>query len=171
LLQTVEKVVASLIKQLASPFNHFHPCLDSLYGKSKTGSTKPNLYGLVEILTDFSKKLRTSTCIIFDAFDECDIDQQGIMLSDVIVPLCKAGVKIYVTTRPHCLPLFENKVDAAITTNLRIKTDPEDVKDYLSREIERSPKRIGEKLKSEIVDVIGRKSDGMYHRLLLTFLI
>jgi hypothetical protein len=129
----------------------------SIYDKVKTGSPKPTLSTFVDIFLTHSKL--ASFMVLFDAFDECE--QQGIVCSQLILPMYNSGIRIFVTHRPHVLQTPE--VDFKEFTRMEIRAQSEDIENYISQQlgIEERAKALDRRFKGAIINKIRDEANGM----------
>jgi hypothetical protein len=147
-------VVACLLKQVAHPLDALHPCLESICGKVKYGSSKPVLSDLVDLFVTCSRHF-SAVLVILDAFDECG--QQSSIIG-VLKQFYLSGIKVYITLRPHILDTFKNEFDGAAV--MEITADGDDVKNYITSKL-KAKKRLTDDFKAEIIQEIGSRAQGM----------
>lgn len=157
-IQTAEKVIASLLKQLLFPFDTLPSALEAMYDKSKTGSPRPVLSDLVQLFITCSSRL--PAVVLFDAFDECG--NQRRIISELVVPLHKSGIRVCITTRPHVLQDLKHTFDSA--TIMEIRAQREDIETYLAHQLEQS-QRLNATFKADIIRKLSNHADGMYYFL------
>jgi hypothetical protein len=149
-------VLASLLKQLASPLQAVPVCMKGLYRNFKTVSDpRPDQTKLLDLLIKFAEEY-PGVFIFFDAFDECDPILRGHLVSIVK----RLHEKVWVTTQPGRLQdLAKDRLDDAI--KVEIKAKETDVANYV-RVTLLTHLNIDDELRTEIVDTISSGVDGMY---------
>jgi hypothetical protein len=133
-----------LLKQvLGCPRIKASPILETSYETHEKKGTTPKISELEEIFK-YLKSL-SPIYLVFDAFDECTGDQQPA-IKDLILYLSKfPNVKIAVTSRPHQRHLEPNEFQNA--RSLEIKSNDDDVEQYLSTKLMNSKYSKGTKEK------------------------
>jgi DNA repair photolyase len=128
-----------------------------MYDEFKSGSPRPNLSSFVDLFVTHATP--ASFIVFFDAFDECN--QQGIVRSHLIRRMYNAGIRVFVTHRPHVQ--FPD-VDFKDLTRIEILARSEDVENYIAQqlEVEGNAKRLNESFKATIIKQITDQANGMY---------
>lgn len=140
-------VLASLLKQLASPLQTVPECLKGLYRNSKASDPRPDQAKLLELLVEFASAY-PEVFIFLDAFDECHPALRGHVIS-IVQSLHAAKIKVWVTTRPGGLPdLARDGLKDAIQTEIKVKE--RDVMNYLKGKLINL--EIDDDLRTEIVE-------------------
>jgi hypothetical protein len=150
-------VLCCLLKQLAHPLGVSHPCFEYLYEKIEHGAPKPTLSVLVELFIKCSGCF-SSFSVILDAFDECG--QQDRILRDVVKPFYLSGTRIYITTRSHLRDTFKREFERA--TIVSISSNDDDIRSYISQELQAKKPRLTEEFRTKIIEEIGSRAAGMY---------
>jgi hypothetical protein len=158
--QTVERVMSCLLYQIACSLPKLPSSLKESHQKSISGGSNPNLLELIELFKVCAKEY-PSVLVVLDAFDECDLRQQGRMVS-IIHQLCSVGIRVFITTRPHILPDLEQFKDAKL---MEIKANEDDIENYLTRELQNRP-RLSDSFKREVIKKIKSKARAMYGKFL-----
>jgi hypothetical protein len=143
---------------VAHPLLTPRSCLDSIYDKVTHGSQKPGLSVLVKLFVECSRHF-SAVSVLLDAFDECRPSQQSTIIDDVLKQFWLSGIKVYITLQSHLLDTFKNEFNSA--TIIEIKADDDDVKNYITRELEAKKKGLTDKFKAEIITKIGSRAQGM----------
>jgi hypothetical protein len=151
-------VLASLLKQLASPLKTIPVCLRALYENFKTDSDpRPDQTKLLELLVQFAQAY-PEVFIFLDAFDECDPVLRRQVVS-IIKRLHEAKIKVWVTTQPGRLQdLAENGLKDAIKAE--IKARETDVASYVRAKLPDGC--FDDRVRMDIVKTISSQVDGMY---------
>jgi hypothetical protein len=150
-------VLASLLKQLASPLETVPHCLNGLYGNFKPEAPRPDQEKLLELFVECAKAY-PEVFVFLDAFDECDPTLRGHVAS-IVKRLHKEKIKVWVTTQPGRLEdLSTEGLNDAI--KVEIKAKETDVARYVSAKLPKDS--VPNELKLEIVNTISSGVDGMY---------
>lgn len=151
--QSAVDVLASLLKQLASPLETVPHCLNGLYDL-KPETPRPNQEKLLELFIECAKAY-PEVFVFLDAFDECDPTLRGHVVS-IVKRLHKEKIKVWITTQP--LRLEDLAMEGLIKAE--IKAQKTDVARYVSAKL---PKNcVDNNLRMDIVDTISSGVDGMY---------
>jgi hypothetical protein len=130
-----------------------------VYNKLHIPREEPPLSVLIDLFKTCAREL-SAVAVILDAFDECDVDERGRIVSELLPPLSESGVKVYITTRHHLLdPL---KLEFESSTFLEIKANKDDIENYLMQQIKHRWNRLPPDFKMEITRTISERADGMY---------
>ena len=156
LQQTAEVLLSSLLKQMAHPLEGLHPCLKSIYDQVSPGSAKPVLSDLVNLFITCAQHLKT-VFVILDAFDECG--QQSRIIEHIIKRFSLSGIKVFITARPHLHETFKSEFDRA--TFFTITAEDDDVKNYITSELQTKKKRLNDNFRKEIIYEISSRAQGM----------
>lgn len=154
--QTTDRIIASLLKQLISPFHDLPAGLKSIFDGCVKGSPRPELPVLVKLFTTYSQQF-TAVMLIVDAFDECH--QQEGLLEYILKPLYLSGIHIYVTSRPHLLGNLIDTFGESVVIKT-IEAEGIDVENYLTRRLE-GKHRLTADFKREAIKEIGARARGM----------
>lgn len=98
-----------------------------------------------------------SVYVLFDAFDECDGDQQGSMVSVMLELLRPPSLKIMITCRHHLQSL---QTISELALVLEIKAYESDIQRYIWTRLEKV-RHLSQDLKKTIVDIVTRGAEGM----------
>lgn len=95
---------------------------------------------------------------MLDAFDECNKQQQGRIVS-ILRQFEESEIRVYVTTRDH---LSLNLLDGSeAPTVIKISATDDDVQNFIAERLKESMVKISDKLKAEIVERISADTQGM----------
>ena len=155
--QTIENLLASLLKQLAQSQPSLPGTLTELHDRHATNRSRPSfeeIFGsLQEVTTQYSRVF-----IVVDALDECQISdgcRQRFLSS-----LFNLQVNLFATSRP--ISSIEKEFGGHLM--LEIRASEEDVRKYLDGHLFRLPgfvarrPELQEEIKTEIIKAV----DGMY---------
>jgi hypothetical protein len=160
--QTVDKVAASLLKQIAWPAETDRPYLKTIYDNIAISGDRPSRDTMIKLFIQCAQSIKVR--ILFDALDECNDDELG-KVYQLIETLCEANVGVYVTTRPHIVDLVrQQKRFASATYMENITADGMDISNFLKRRIQEHREPIEADFMNDIVRTIGN-AEGMYHHL------
>jgi hypothetical protein len=157
--QTLEHLLASLLKQLAQGRRHLPESVKSLYDQCQSKRSRP-------LVDDISKALQSvafeysRVYIVIDALDECSASCRTQMLSNLSDLRAKYGINLFATSRfiPEIIEEFKQD------PSLEIRADEQDVRGYIDGRIFDLPPFVRERpdLLREIKTEIVRAVDGMY---------
>ncbi|KAJ5485590.1 hypothetical protein N7539_005578 [Penicillium diatomitis] len=158
--QTVGKLLASLLRQLASNLPFLPACLKEVYNFHRSKQTKPLPEDILQLLKIVSTSF-LRTFIIIDALDECGVfNGCRSRLLSAISSLEMHNANILVTSRPipEIVEHFSGK------PNLQIHARDEDVRSFLDGEMFRLPSFVASnsKLQDAIKSEIVKSVDGMF---------
>ena len=154
--QTAVRVLRSFLKQLISQQVDISTAMSNLYEECTTRDISPDLHILLQEFKSCCAEF-DSVYILMDAFDECDAQQQGPILSLVREILLQPSVKVMITTRPY-LQSLPTLSDSAL--ELEIKAWDGDVRKFLASRLE-GVQHISDDLKSKAIDIIAQGAEGM----------
>ncbi|KAJ4860563.1 ankyrin repeats (3 copies) domain-containing protein [Trichoderma breve] len=161
--QTAEKLLTSLLKQLAQGQSPLPKTVKDLYDKYEKSRTRPSLYEITVTLHSIAAAY-SRTFIVIDALDECQ-DLSRLRLLDEIFDLQgKTGANIFATSRisDTIKRRFDGYPTAEISANER------DVLAYLDEQLSlRRSEIINGDIRDKIRAGVLRAADGMF--LLATF--
>jgi hypothetical protein len=155
--QSAVDLLASLLKQLASPLETMPHCLNGLYGNFKPEAPRPDQEKLLELFVECAKAY-PEVFVFLDAFDECDPTLCAHVVS-IVKRLHKEKIKVWVTTQPGRLDdLATEGLNDAIKAEIKAKET--DVARYVNAKLRKDS--VDNKLRMEIVNTISSGVDGMY---------
>ena len=116
------------------------------------------LSSFVDLFISHAKK--DSFIILLDAFDECG--EQELVYSQVIQPLYNAGIKVFITHRPHII--IKPEVDFQDFMRVEIQAMDEDIESYIRGQpkMQKKAKHLDDTFTLEIIEAIKGKAKGMY---------
>ena len=159
--QTIQNLLASLIKQLSKGQPSLPDGVKELFYKHERHNTRPSFDELSETflaVTSMHKKV----FIVVDALDECQSSDGRLrqLLSEIFALQSKANINFLATSRP--IPEIENQFTACITQT--ILASEEDIRSYIAGHIDRLPEFVIEDLalQEEIKVKIIEAAVGMY---------
>jgi hypothetical protein len=148
-------VVSSFLKQWSTRQKEIAPSIRAMYHKCRKHGARPELSELLDCIKDSASSF-SSTFIVLDALDECDMNQRP-KLFGAIKQLSSVSVQIFATSRPH-LRDVQDFFQAAPT--IQIKADIRDLENYLMIQVEeRMPQN--RMLRSRVVNTLSTKADGV----------
>ncbi|KAL7936092.1 ankyrin repeat-containing domain protein [Trichoderma chlorosporum] len=161
--QTVEKVLANLLKQLAQA----QPCLPSivekLYENHEYSRTRPSLDEITTALHSMAAAY-SRTFIVVDALDECQGLSRSRLLDEIFNLQAKTGANLFATSR--MIDTIRKKFDGY--TTMEISAADGDVLAYLDGQISlRKSDIINDDIQDKIRAGVLKAADGMF--LLATF--
>ncbi len=149
--QTAVNIAHNLLKQLLSRMDYIPLDLQN----SHSANTKPSLDRTRRMLSSLTDNFHT-VYAIFDAIDECDVNQ----LNEIVALIGGLGqnCKVLISTRPHLLQYLRNELPNANT--LEISANEKVLQNYIrSRLAEKGNK--DRTLEAKCLE-ISKGADGMY---------
>ncbi|KAL8661075.1 MAG: hypothetical protein Q9202_005947 [Teloschistes flavicans] len=158
--QTLEKLTASLLKQLLRGRLSSFAAIESLYEKHTRKQTRPSLSELQGALVMVSSQM-PRIFILIDAADECTMSSvRSAFLKDVIALQSQGNIGVFVTSRflPEITSVFQGR------PSIEIRATEGDVKRYLENHMVELPKCVqrNEELQRTVVSEITKAVDGMF---------
>ncbi len=159
--QKIDKLLASLLKQLAESQPSLPGILKELYNRHKMKRTRPSLEEISRSLQVVTT-LYSRVFLIIDALDECQVANgcRQRFLSEMFSLQDNHGVNLYITSRfiPEITAKFQGNI------LLEIRASKEDIGRYLEGHIRYLPAfdDWNRQLQDEIKDIIADAVDGMY---------
>jgi hypothetical protein len=155
-MQTANKVVASLLKQLAYPPDQYRPFLRTVYDDIKEDN-RPSRQALIDLFVRCSKSVNVR--VLFDALDECNGNDLG-KIYQLIEKLRIANIGVLLMNRPHIVDDLRSQFpDASYMEDLQ--ADQEDIRNVLEHQIGEHRPPIKHELREDILSRI-LKSRGTY---------
>ncbi|KAL6826777.1 ankyrin repeat-containing domain protein [Trichoderma sp. SZMC 28015] len=159
--QDFQKLIASLLKQLAGGLHHLPESTKQLYNEHSKKRTRASLEELKTnlkcVLKDYKRVF-----IILDALDECQIFELNLLLSELLELQKEHRIKLLATSRPipEIMDLFNN----SNATKLQIRAKTSDVTTYIEAHMDRLSRvtRRNEVLREDIKADISEAVDGMF---------
>lgn len=159
--QKAEKLLASLVRQLAQSRSFLPESVKSLHDKHKDNRTRPSFDEILGVLQSVAVTY-SRVIIIVDALDECQASDgcRAKLLSAIFGLKAKCGANIFATSR--FIPAIRNKFEGSIF--LEIRASDKDVRSYLNAQMFRLPGFVGRspELQEEIKSKIIQSVQGMY---------
>ena len=159
--QTPFQLVACLLKQILSTYSGVPSAAAGLYKRLKDGKGLPSWEELTQIFVKICSE-SDDLFLVLDALDESDENaNRNPILSGVLDHLIRRPVRLFVTSRSHCLDInstFEG------CTQITVEATDSDVRAFVDRKIKESRRMstvINGGLREEIVQAIVDKSQGM----------
>ena len=154
--QSIRNIVASLLKQLTIRAENSTEVLYSLYRQYYDYDVGLGVSEILEGIALLTSRL-SSTFIILDALDEFHEDQR-LELLGIVKQILDNGalVKFFATSRPHLRGIqefFEK------SPSISISADMEDLRNYMTRKVERTALQAG--LQNKIVDTLSIRAQGV----------
>jgi hypothetical protein len=163
--QTIDNLLASLLKQLAEYLPSLPDTVKDLYNQHKIKRTRPSLDELSRSLQSVAI-LYSRVFIFIDALDECQItnDCRTKFVSELFNLQAKSRVNLFVTSR--YIPEITDNFKSA--TSLEIRASDKDVGRYLEGHMSQLPNFVSSSLdlQEQIKDVLIKAVDGMYVSLI-----
>ncbi|KAI1658114.1 hypothetical protein F4813DRAFT_357404 [Daldinia decipiens] len=163
--QTADKLLASLLKQLAESLPIFPENLKSLYDKHKTKQSRPSLEEISDNIQS-TAKLYSKVFVLIDAVDECQTfgGTRGKFLEKIFSLQAECGINAFATSRPmsNIMELFKDSLV------LEIHAKDADVREYLKRRVEDTmselppPIRDDPSLQADVINIICNSARGMF---------
>ncbi|KAJ4859190.1 ankyrin repeats (3 copies) domain-containing protein [Trichoderma breve] len=159
--QDFQKLLASLLKQLAGGLHPFPESTKELYHEHSKKRTRASL---VELETDLRCVMTkySEVFIILDALDECQFFELNLFLSALFELQKEHRIRILTTSRP--IPEVMDRLNNLNIIKLQIRAETSDVTKYIEAHIDRLPKVARESpiLRDEIKADISEAVDGMF---------
>ena len=158
--QTLEALLASLLKQLAEGRHSLPGSVKSLHDRCKAKKIQPSAddisAGLQSVASEYSQVF-----IVIDALDECQVqDHCQTLLSNLFDLQTKCGINLFATSR--FIPEITEQLKQDLL--LEIRASEQDVRRYIGGRVSHLPSFVRrnpdleEEVKSKIVEAV----DGMY---------
>jgi Cdc6-like AAA superfamily ATPase len=159
--QNLEKLLASLLKQLAGSLPYLPESTKELYRQHSITRTRPSL---AELITEFEYIISqySKLFIVLDALDECQSSDLVQFLSKLSNLQKDHVVNILATSRP--IPIIVDWFSNVNSTKLEIRSETSDITKYIEGHIGLLP-NVAQRnlpLAEEIKVVISEAADGMY---------
>jgi len=155
--QTALGIISSFLKQLTVRIDSELPEVYDLQKRFRFKGKRPTLVDLINTVIELFHRF-TLTFAIFDALDECETKER-VKLLEVIDQLTEAGVKVFVTCRPHIRDV-RHFFEARQAVWIRIEADTEDIKNFLWIRVEERTNQ-SPTIKAKIVDKLSLSARGV----------
>ena len=153
--QTPSPILRSLLKQVVGQLDTVPADVSQMYQLSVATASNPDPLTLTENLKTCLTRFET-VYLLFDAIDECG-DRQATVINLVQELLHLPSVKILLTSRdpePQRLP------GPPVLVRLTVKARDHDIRTFLTVKLD-TDTNLSHDLKTEIIEVISEKADGM----------
>ncbi|MCJ1284853.1 hypothetical protein MMC26_004190 [Xylographa opegraphella] len=159
--QSLEHLLASLLKQLAQGRHHLPENVKTIYARCRDQETRPSVDDISAVLQSVAAEY-SRVFIVIDALDECQVNNGCLakLLSHISNLQSKCRVNFFATSRfiPDITERFQRDV------RLEIRANKQDVQRYVEGHIDELPRfvRRDPDLQQEISSEIVKAVDGMY---------
>ncbi|KAL6824068.1 ankyrin repeat-containing domain protein [Trichoderma camerunense] len=161
--QTAEKLLTSLLKQLAQAQSSLPKIVEDLYSKHEKSRTRPLLDEITTALHSTAAAY-SRIFIIIDALDECQDLSRQRLLDEIFALQTKTGANIFATSRIS--DTIKRRFDRCLT--VEISADEKDVLAYLDGQMSlRRSDIVNDDIRDTIRAGVFKAADGMF--LLATF--
>ncbi|XPS71034.1 hypothetical protein M3J07_003222 [Ascochyta lentis] len=154
-------LLGAITKQLVQNHSTLAKSVIELYERHSEGGTKPPTDEMRDTLQAAVAEF-TTTYIVVDALDECS-DSNGTRrqpLAQLRLIQSNTGLQLMTTSRPlpEIMALFST------ATTLKVRADPDDVKQYVTGQLDRLPRCIQRdvSLQDQVQNQIAKAIDGMF---------
>ncbi|KKP01775.1 hypothetical protein THAR02_06114 [Trichoderma harzianum] len=159
--QDFQKLVASLLKQLAGSLHHLPESTKQLYNEHSKKRTRASLE---ELKTDLKCVLKeyTNVFIILDALDECQFFELNLLLSELLELQKELAINLLATSRP--IPEIMGLFNDSNVAKLQIRAETSDVTTYIEAHMDRLSRvtRRNPVLREDIKANISEAVDGIF---------
>ena len=162
--QTMRSLISAILRQLANQCDVLPASVIDLYDSHQTNDVPLRFEEISSALTDVLGKF-PRVFLIVDALDECLESTRKELLTRLFEQQGKSGMKLLATSR--LTSNFRKQFGGC--EELKIKADPQDVKDVLDILIEKSDSLVKTdvELRKRVIDNIAVAVDGMYVRCIV----
>lgn len=159
--QMTQKLLASVLKQLASGHGSFPASTRKLYEQHNAKQTHASQE---QLITDLKSviELYSKVYVVIDALDECDLNSMYRFVSELFMLQEHCNINIFATSR--FIPEITEWFTKAESTFLEIRALASDIATYLEAEMKQSSTNIiknNTNLQEEIKQDISQAADGM----------
>ena len=158
---SLENIVASLLRQVASQKSVLPVSLVTLYTKFIEQNRKPGIQDLELTLLHVSQDFN-QVFIAIDALDECDEEMRRKHFLPFLAALQKAPrIRLFITSRPY--PEDIGKALGA-APQVTVEASDADLRKYLQKRIEESgsAENIDEEFRRYLIDTVAKGAQKMY---------
>ena len=151
-----------LAQQLAASRGTLAPELEKLYKELDKENRRPTQTQMSSLLRSMCITYN-QTFLLVDALDECNVDERQALISDLLA-LRGFGAKLLLTSRPNPEDL---KTKLHNVPQIEIKAIESDIRSYVAEKLEDN-EQFRRRLRGttcsvkDIIDTIGKSTDGMY---------
>ncbi|RJE21197.1 Phosphorylase superfamily [Aspergillus sclerotialis] len=159
--QNLEKLLATLLRQLTQGHPSFSDSVKHLYNRHRISGTRPSVREIISALHSVSSNF-SRLFIVIDALDECQASDgsRNRFLDEVFSLQAKLNLNILATSRfiPEILSRFEGN------PTREIYASRQDVTRYLQANVARLPSFVSRnpELQEDIITEITKAVDGMF---------
>ncbi|PSN73797.1 hypothetical protein BS50DRAFT_597243 [Corynespora cassiicola Philippines] len=159
--QTLEDLLASVLKQLAQATSSLPQSIRSLHDRCRSKKTRASIDDISLVLQSMAAEF-SRVFILVDALDECQVNDgcRAKLLSQLSQLQNKSGANLFVTSRfiPDIMERFERDL------RLEIRANEHDVQRYIEGHVDELPRfvRRDPDLQREISSGIVKAIDGMF---------
>jgi hypothetical protein len=133
--QTLEDVLASILKQLAEGRAQLPQSVKALHNQCESKKTRPSIYGIQEALQSVAAAY-SQVFVLIDALDECRYSCREKLVSELSNIQSKCDMSLFVTSRfiPDITEKFEG------VPRLEIRATQQDIQRYVKGHIDELPR-------------------------------
>jgi hypothetical protein len=159
--QTLEDLLASVLKQLAQARSSLPQSIRSLYDRCRSKNTRPSIEDISMVLQSVAAEY-SRLFILVDALDECQVNNncRAKLLLQLSQLQNKSGANLFMTSRfiPDITERFERDL------RIEIRANEHDVQRYIEGHLDELPRFVQRDLdlQQEISSSIVKAIDGMY---------
>ncbi|KAJ4253429.1 hypothetical protein NW762_010587 [Fusarium torreyae] len=160
--QTSDRLLTSLLKQLASNQPALPTRIKNLYTEHFRARTRPDLNRIVEELQLMVATL-SKVFILIDGLDECQASERNHLLLQLSRLQIQHQINLLATSRPIPTIMREMATHFETITSLEILANTRDITEYLEGHMKKLPSfvRQDRNLQENIIRVISESVDGM----------
>ncbi|UKZ79450.1 hypothetical protein TrVFT333_007205 [Trichoderma virens FT-333] len=160
--QPIEKLLASLLKQLSRGQQPLPNCVRDMHNQHNDKRTRPSLSEIIAAL-HLVAEIYSKIFIIVDALDECQnlVGCRQAFIRELFMLQGKCEVNLFITSR--FIPEIVDRFKTA-SVSLEIRASTKDIRRYLKGHIGQLPMFVqqNQKLQQEVVTGISEAVDGMF---------
>jgi ankyrin repeat protein len=159
--QTLEDLLASVLKQLAQARSSLPQSVRSLYDRCRSKNTRPSIDDISMVLQSVAAEY-SRVFVLVDALDECQVNNncRAKLLLQLSQLQDKSGANLFMTSRfiPDIMERFERDL------RIEIRANEHDVRRYIEGHLDELPRFVRRDLdlQQEISSSIVKAIDGMY---------
>lgn len=130
------EVLSSLVRQLATQIEHLPAEIESLYDRFQNKGKRSKFDELYTALIATFKSF-PRVFLVFDALDECHLDNQRKDLLPLFFPMVESGANLFITSRQHPKDIQEAFRDVP---KIQLTAQDWDIEIYIRQRIEENSK-------------------------------
>ena len=153
--QTAIQVLRILLRQIIAQLDAIPSSIIDLYEECTSRDTPLDLSNVLEQFTSCCRHF-DSVYVLFDAFDECDDNQQEQIRSLIEELLLQPSLRVMLTSRPYLRALQKLSETALV---IPISAQEPDVREFLVSRLDGA--LLPQAFKNEIVDTVAQGAEGM----------